>query len=286
MTEQGMQVVQVPAANGWRWVSEGLQIFRQNPLVWVAIFFAYLMITLALYVFLPLIGLILFYLIDPLFVAGFLIGCRAVEHGQDLELTHLFAAFKDRAARLVTIGGVNLVGRILIFGLMGLLFVNSGLSATLDLLERGDYAQLFASGIELQVVLWALILAVLMLPLYMAYWFSPALIEFDALEPFEAIRLSLKSCLTNFSAFLVFGLSFVAVLAGFFVVVFIIGGLLGTLTMMIGNGVAVKVFIGSLGLVLALLCWIGVQVLFTASQYMSYKDTFRSRDEVDGMMAL
>jgi hypothetical protein len=281
-----MQVLQTNPVSGWNWVRNGYALFRKNPMIWMAIFFAYLLITLSLYFFIPLIGLILFYLIDPIFVAGFMIACKAVDADQELEIAHLFSAFKQKASRLVTVGGINLVSRIVIFGIIGLFFVNSGFDVFLDRIEKGDYEWLLSSGVEIHFLLWLLSMVALMLPLYMAYWFAPVLVEFDEIEPFEAIHLSFKACLRNTKAFLMFGLSSLAVIMVFFILVSIIGAVLGLITMLLGNTVLIKIVVGSIGLILALLCWIGVQVLIATTQYASYKDIFRSPQESDGLMAL
>lgn len=281
-----MQVLQLNTLNGWNWIKNGFELFRKNPKVWSAIFFAYLLISLSLYLFLPLIGLILFYLVDPLFVAGFMIGCKAVDSGQKLEISHLFSAFKHNASRLVTLGGINLVGRLIIFGGLGLIFVNSGYDGYLDKIGQSDFEWLFSSKIELKLLAWLLLVAALMLPLYMAYWFSPALVEFDEIEPFDAVLLSFKGCLRNAKVFLFYGLSFVAVIVTFFLAVAVIGAVLGLITMLLGNGVIVKIFVGYIGLTLALLCWIGVQVLTATTQYVSYKAIFQLTEDSDGLMAL
>ena len=281
-----MEVLQLNPGNGWHWIKDGIAMIRKRPLIWAALFFAYLLITLSLYLFLPLIGLILFYLIDPLFVAGFMLGCKALDNGHKLEIAHLFSAFKHNASRLVTIGGINLVGRIIIFGTMGLFFVNSGYDIYLEQVTQGNYDWLLSSGTELKVLGWLLVSVALMLPLYMAYWFSPALVEFDEVEPFDAIRLSFNGCLKNFRAFVLYGLSFLGVIVVFFLAVAIIGATLGWISLLLGSGVLTKIIIGYIGLVLALLCWIGVQVLMATTQYMSYKTIFCSSEESNGLMAL
>ena len=281
-----MQLLQLNALNGWTWIQGGLEIFKKNPKVWAAIFFAYLLISISLYFFLPLIGLILFYLVDPLFVGGFMLGCKALESGNKLEISHLFAAFKHNASRLVTLGGINLVGRIIIFGVIGLIFVNSGYEGYLDRIGQGDFEWLFSSSIEFRLLAWLLLVTALMLPLYMAYWFSPALVELDEIEPFDAVMLSLKGCAKNAKVFLLYGLSLLLVIIAFFLAVALIGGILGLITMLLGNGVFVKIFVGYIGLTLALLCWIGVQVLIATTQYLSYKAIFHSSEEFDDVMAL
>lgn len=281
-----MQVLQLSTLNGWNWIQNGFEMFRKSPKVWAAIFFAYLLISISLYLFLPLIGLILFYLVDPLFVAGFMLGCKAIDSGHKLEISHLFSAFKHNASRLVTLGGINLVGRIIIFGVIGLVFVNSGYDVYLDKIGQGDFDWLFSSSVELKLLIWLLVVAALMLPLYMAYWFSPALVEFDEIEPFDAVHLSLKGCIKNAKVFLFYGFSLLAIIIAFFLAVAVIGGILGLITMLLGNGVFVKIFVGYIGLTLALLCWIGVQALIATTQYMSYKAIFHSPEEFDDVMAL
>lgn len=283
---QTMDVLTLAGAAGVAWLRNGWALLRQRPLIWLVILFAYLLISMALYVFLPLIGLILFYLVDPIFVVGFMLGCRALDTGHPLEVTHLFAAFRRNAARLVTIGGINLIGRILIFGAMGLLFVNSGYMDYLDLLEQGNFEVLLSAGVELQMVLWLAVLTGLMLPLYMAYWFAPALVEFDEIEPVDAMRLSFLGCLRNLKAFLVYGLAFLATMLLFFLAVAVIGAVLGLLAMLLGNGILAKLLIALVGLGLALLCWIGVQGLIATTQYASYLQVFRPGGDQDGMMAL
>lgn len=281
-----MEVLQVNPLNGWNWIQDGFGMIKKKPLVWAAISFAYLLISLSLYLLLPFIGLILFYLVDPLFVAGFMLGCNALDGNNKLEMAHLFSAFKHNASRLVTIGGINLVGRIIVFGVMGMFFVNSGYTVYLDKIQQGNYEWLFSTGIEMRVLTCLLVLVTLMLPLYMAYWFSPAIVEFDEAEPFDAIRLSIKGCLRNAKAFLIYGLSLLAVISGFFLVVAIVGATLGWISFLLGSGVIFKIFVGYIGLTLALLCWIGVQALVATSQYMSYKAIFRSTEESNGLMAL
>jgi len=284
--EPHMEILQINAKDGWKWIKDGFSIFQKAPLVWSGIFFVYLLISLSLYFLLPLIGLVLFYLVDPLFVAGFMLACSVVSSNQEIHISHLFAAFKQKASRFVTIGGINLVGRMMIVGVMGLLFVNSGYDAYLIKIEQGDFGWLFSSDVELSVFAWLIMLGLLMLPLYMAYWFSPALVEFDDLEPFDAVLLSILGCIRNVKAFLIYGLSFVLVSLGALLVVAIIGGTLGTVSSFIGLGMFFKIFMGYLGLILALVCWLGAQVLIATSQYMSYKAIFCPEEEASSLLAL
>lgn len=193
-----MEVRRVRAWQGWRWISEGYALFRQNPVIWIALFFIYVLIAMGLSI-VPLLGPIVLNLLAPVFMAGFMIGCRAMEEGEELEINHLFAGFRVHAARLVTVGGLYLCGVVVI---VGVVFVVTG-SATLlgaDMeREFGEHPSQF-----LPVMLGVLAALV---PLVMAYWFAPALVVFQNATPREAMRQSFAACGRNMMPFLVYGVA-------------------------------------------------------------------------------
>ena len=108
-----MEARQVSAGNAWGWIVGGFNLFRQNPVIWIALFFIYLLVAMVLSI-IPLVGPIVLNLLAPVFMAGFMLGCRALEMDEELEINHLFAGFKNNTAQLVTVGGIYLVGAILI----------------------------------------------------------------------------------------------------------------------------------------------------------------------------
>jgi hypothetical protein len=193
--ELSMEARQVNAGNGWNWIKEGFAIFRENPVIWIALFFIYLLIGMGLSV-IPLVGPIVLNLLAPVFMAGFMIGCRALESGEELELNHLFAGFKQNTAQLVTVGGLYLAGIIMIVGLIAL----SGGEA----LMAKDAQVTEAMGNK--ALLAALTGLVLLLPLVMAYWFAPTLVVFHDMKALDAMKLSFNACLRNVVPFLVYSL--------------------------------------------------------------------------------
>src|SRR5207342_2698464 len=104
-----MEPRQVGAGRGWKWIVAALQIFRQRPLVWLMLHTLLLLIGSAL-MRVPLIGPLVFALLTPVFTAGLMLACRAVENGGRVEFVHLFRGFRHNATQLVTVGGVYLVG--------------------------------------------------------------------------------------------------------------------------------------------------------------------------------
>jgi uncharacterized membrane protein len=247
-----MEARQVSAGNAWGWIVGGFNLFRQNPVIWIALFFIYLLVAMVLSI-IPLVGPIVLNLLAPVFMAGFMLGCRALEMDEELEINHLFAGFKNNTAQLVTVGGIYLVGAILI---VGLVFVVVGADAMTGLFEgQIDPARPALDtqpnpavpGVALLIVLGA------MLPLIMAYWYAPALVLFHDMKALEAMRLSFFACLRNVLPFMVYG----AILA-------------------------VLVVLAMIPLGLGLLVMIPTM---TASLYVSYKDIFNiGKLEVDEVL--
>jgi uncharacterized membrane protein len=94
----------------------------------------------------------------------------------------------------------------------------------------------------LVVLVGVLLLTLLLLPLFMAVWFAPALVVLRGLEPWAAMKLSFSGCLANVVPFLIYGL--------------------------VGIGLAI---VASVPLMLG---WLVVGPLTIASIYTSYCDIF------------
>lgn len=195
-----MEARQVSAGNGWSWIVDGFNLFKESPVIWIALFFIYVLIAMVMS-FIPLFGPIMAQLLAPVFMAGFMLGCKAIEEGEELEINHLFAGFKQHTSRLITVGGIYLTGIIVIIGIV---FVTTGSTA---LLGAGPEHTTPASIAESGKLLGALLLMVAaMVPLVMAYWFAPALVVFHDIQPVEAMKLSFNACLRNIFPFLVYSL--------------------------------------------------------------------------------
>ncbi|BCB25136.1 hypothetical protein SKTS_00220 [Sulfurimicrobium lacus] len=242
-TAQHLQPRTVDVAQGWRWIAAGFRLFGKNPQIWIVFFLIYLVVELVLAVFVPVVGAIASALLDPIFLAGFMAGCRALELDEELEITHLFAGFKAHARQLATLGGLYLGGKILIVMLaMGVTSVLYGPMAPLEL-DKLDAADPALLPLLMQYMVMGVVVMALLLPLLMAYWFAPALVLFDGLPAKQAMKLSFAACLRNVLPFTLYG---------------VIGLVLFVL--------------GSIPLGLGLLAVI--PVLFATSIYTAYRDIF------------
>ena len=188
-----MEARQTSAKQGWQWIVNGFYLFFKAPLAWVLSCFVLLLIaaTLAL---IPMVGQFFFTLLSPLFLAGLMIGCRALERGEKLEIAYLFAGFRQNPVPLITVGGIYLVGQVLILGVTMML----GGSTLMELLINGkrvdenELRGVMSGG--LTAVMVALGLSI---PLMMAAWFAPLLVAFKDMPAVAAMKLSFLACIKN-----------------------------------------------------------------------------------------
>jgi hypothetical protein len=197
---QKMEVRQVDAKQGWQWIVTGFLIFRKIPLTWIVLCTTLLLIAATLSL-IPMAGQFIFTLLSPVFLAGLMIGCKALEQGDKLEIAHLLAGFRHTSGPLITIGGIYLVGQVLILGI----FMLVGGNVLMDLLidgKRVDENELKnVSGDMLSASLVALMLSI---PLMMAAWFAPLLVIFKGMPALDAMRISFFACLKNIVAFQIY----------------------------------------------------------------------------------
>ncbi len=243
-----MRIRNVAPGRGWNWIVAAFRLFRKNPVIWVVLNMALMLIGVGLSV-LPVIGAYVLYLLTPVFLGGIMLAAKDLEAGQDIEIAHLFRGFRHNAAHLVTVGGVYLVGQVVISGVMltvgGPEFqdaVNSGIGAL-------DPTALTPEG-AMRVMQAMLVGTLLFVPLAMAVWFAPALVILDDQPGFQALWTSLLACLRNAMPLLIYSVVS-SVLLLFAVIPF------------------------GLGLIL----WIPVMLL---TIYTSYRDVFVSAEAVGG----
>jgi len=227
----------VPAGYAWNWIAGGWELFKKQPGTWIGLFVVWAVIFIALGM-VPLLGAIATNALFPVFGAGIIIGTRTLAQGGKLELAHLFAGFKRNTGNLVVVGLLFLVAMfaaaipaIAIVGI-GFFKIFAGM---------GSPAAAFGKSLGTFALAWLIWLS-LMVPVYMAIWFAPALVALHDCGPGEALRHSFGACLKNTMPFLVYGI---------------------VLLMLF--------FVGSIPLGLGLLIVIPVTM---ASVYTSYRDIF------------
>ena len=251
----------VPASHGGVWLASGWAMFSKNPGTWLGITVVYVLINLVptavsfISYSLGNIVSIGFGLLAFIWAGGLMLGCRALDSGEALTFTHLFAGFKNRPVSLLLLGFFILV----VFFLIGAAVV-AVMAAPLLNLGVSDVAQIdptvFFDNPTL-ILLPILVILLLSVPVIMLVWFAPALIVFNNVSLVDSVTMSFKACLINTVPFLIYGLVFL--LISIFVL------------LVIGIAVFAAGFAGILFYLAAILISVPVVI---GSIYDSYKDIF------------
>ena len=189
----------VPAGNIFTWLGRGWSSFMAEPVLWVLMALALMVIMLALSA-VPLIGGLVSMLLTPVFAAGMLYAAQRMADGQEAGFGDLFAGFSQKTGSLLILGALYAAAQLLI-----LLIIASivGVGAFTGVV-RGDVAGI---GLAVGGMLMASVLFVILsVPLCMAMWFAPALVFFDDAPPVAAIKASFDACVKNILPLIVYGL--------------------------------------------------------------------------------
>lgn len=224
-----------PIGHGWRWIAEGWDFFKRQPGLWIGMVLLLLVIMIGTAL-IPVIGGLFMTLFGPVFAAGIVVGCRALDRGEELELGHLFAGFRERTGTLVGVGAIYLAASLVVMLVVGL-SMGVGMSA---MMGQADPEQAAAMG--LTMVLSMLIVFALLLPMIMAIWFAAPLVVFHDYPAWEAMKGSFAGCLKNIRPFL------------WYSVVLTLLAMLASLPLMLG--------------------WLALGPVIAASLYTAYRDIY------------
>ncbi len=175
----------VSAGRGWTWLAQGFSLFAKSPGVWIGVMLIFFFGTMVVAL-IPIIGSLAINLLMPVIFAGLLLGCRALQHGEPLEVSHLFAGFKQNVGQLVLVGVIYMGGTMVIFGGVFAVLLGMGLFSAMS----GAGQQAFDPAVFGLFAVVFLVAFALMLPLVMAFWFAPALVVFHQQEAMSAMKQS------------------------------------------------------------------------------------------------
>ena len=201
-----MEPKRLNAGQGWQWIKQGYALFMKAPLLWMVLLLICFIAAAGLSA-VPVVGEPLASLLLPAVLVGLMVGCRALEQGEELELAHLFSGFQQRTAQLVTLGGIALVGQFLIFGVMKLF----GAGVLVSILMSGqpvedpEIIKQAIAGAGIAVLLGITLFSILV----MAMQFAPMLVFFNSVAPVAAMKLSLRAFINNVGPMLVYGMTFI-----------------------------------------------------------------------------
>lgn len=189
----------VSAGRGLGWLSEGFGLFKQAPLLWIALPVLWF-IGMAVVSLVPFLGGLVVNLTAAVVLGGFLLGAHAQDQGEGLKLETLWAGFAAPHLQPLLLLGVAylLIGLVIGIIAAGMIFTTLG-----SAMVSGEL-----SGVSLGFggVLSLLVLLLTIVAFSLATWFAPGLIVFGGIGPVEALKQSFTAALANLGALAVYGL--------------------------------------------------------------------------------
>ena len=230
----------VAAHRGVEWLADGVRLFLAQPSSWLLICVMGLAVLIgsSMLSSVPVLGYMV-PLFNYVWIAGLVVGCKALDRGENFNADALFLGFKHNLPRLLLLGGIMFLAStvVTLLAFYGMYDELRKVTAV----PPGSLPDL--SNVDVHgLLLRSLISLALLVPLSMLVWFAPVLIAIHDAPIKSAMRLSFLACLRNVVPFLLYGLVLLVALV-----------------------------IGSIPFMLGLLV---VMPMFFASVYASYKDIF------------
>lgn len=258
----------LPPGYGWRWARESLLMTASAPLTWFLITLTFIAIGVAISV-VPLVSL-LWNIAVPIALGGIMLGCRALDQGQPLQLQHLFScARQPHVQPLAMVGVLYLAGSIIAIATVVAI---GGIAAVAAIAVVGaEQAEAQPLLVGAGVVVLALLVMLVTVALSMTLWFSPALVAMHQVQPLEAMRLSLRGCSRNVAPFLVYGAALLGVV--------VLAGLVGGGFALAGGRIMAPGMMGVpqaaiVAVAVAVLCLVALAPTVWCAMYASYRDVF------------
>jgi uncharacterized membrane protein len=195
-----MQVLDVSAGSGAKWLREAWQLFTAQPLGWISLTSCWVLLSLVLMIF-PLIGMPLALMLQPAFFAGFVLACRDQSLGQNVLVSHLFAGFKQAGRPLIQVGAVALLASLLVQIAVDATGIFSGVPTKGSIQEVADAIR---TAIANNFFIWMASVAAQAL-ISGVLWFTSALLAHQVMPASHAIRWSFFAFIGNFVPLLLFG---------------------------------------------------------------------------------
>lgn len=261
-----MKLQLVAPARGATWVRQGFAVFFKQPLAFAAVFAA-LMLALFVFALLPYLGALLLLAGLPLATLSFMIATRCATHGRSPLPAALVEPLQSGRARLLALAQLGITYAASTFLIMWLSDVVDGGALDALLKSLGDTktppGQIVERTRDPQLQFGLLLRVGLASLVSLPFWHAPALTHWGGLGAPKALFFSLVACWRNKGAFVVYALTWLAVIVGFAVLANLVVLMLGQMRL-----------IG----VLAMPASLVFSTVFYASLYFTFADCFVQDD--------
>lgn len=188
----------LPSAEAWHWVTAAWVLFKQSVGIFIGIFLITMLVT-AVARSIPMLGDIISSLLMPVFAGGLIYTCKQLDRHAKIEFEMIFQGFRENLSELITLGAIYLGLLFAAFIPAAIILIISTGSADvfIELMNSSDYSDLANAETAMAALLGFLIFMLLACPVFMAYYFAPALIMDKGMKAWPAMKLSFSACLMN-----------------------------------------------------------------------------------------
>lgn len=194
-----MNANRVPAAEGARWLAEGLRVLRAAPLQLMLLHLMFLF-AVAFTLSIPAVGFAAFWLLTPALIVGPHAAVRAAGRGARPEFGHLLEGFRAALPAQLRLGAIFFVA--LLAALAATTLADDGrLFRAMTGIERLRIEDLLEPALHRALLLWA----VLETSVLSILWYAPLLVAWHGVAPVKSAFFSAAAIVLNWRAMLALG---------------------------------------------------------------------------------
>lgn len=194
----------VPAGQGLKWLTDAVNLILKNPAP-----YALMGVVVAVASMVPILGTFALAILGPALYGGIMYAAHEQERGGTADFKHLFQAFNEpgKLPKMLVLCLPGIAGGIVI-GILAVIFLGSALLGAGISGNSNSSAALAGMGFGF-VVFFAIALAIGVFCYALTFFATPR-VMLDNIDPIPAMQESLKACLANIGAILVYvGILFV-----------------------------------------------------------------------------
>ena len=197
--DTSIQVADLPAMRGARWISESFRLFGAAPFVWISLCLSWIAVTFGLLL-VPVLGGPVASFLQPAFAASFAVIAYRQSRGERIGANDLFIGFRHNFRSLINLGAVFATVMLGIF----LVGMTLGLPLGPQGADPGAFEEYVKQVEEKRWIVLSCFGALVLLKAVL--WFAPQLIAFHGMETMQSIRWSAYAAVSNIGALLVYGI--------------------------------------------------------------------------------
>lgn len=265
-------MTETESQRGLRWVRESIVLFKTQPHLWMLWSLAYIVLFMVLPS-LPHMGFLglLTVVFWPVVMAFIVLLYRQRDLSNSIDPTKVIKQLQPHIKTLALFGLTCLA-----YAVIATFFLSSDMAALVAQAPRKAGMTESQTTLFIETALTLLVkVLLLLLPLFIATWFSPMLIALNGYPMIKAIKSSIAGMLQYTLAM---GVSWLVMTAGMLVVMLGLGLIIGVLSQLIPMLAKLLMPLLVFGALLI------INALMFAFQYITYKEVFRAAPQVEPLI--